>query len=120
MGKTAGPLAPIKTVDPNCPINPYTLHYAVTVFFKKKKKSLSFKNVLDEKEKTFIFKNLDIWTNIFLVILWLNEKEAYTTYAAIKVQWLSQWKSTHGITEQAKPSLLEEHRSYLKKKKQTW
>ena len=39
MGKTAGPLAPIKTVDPNCPINPYTLHYAVTVFFKKKKKS---------------------------------------------------------------------------------
>lgn len=62
--------------------------------------------MLDEKEKKFIFKNLDIWTNIFLVFLWLNEKEACTTYAAIKVQWLSQWKSAHVITEQAKPSLL--------------
>ena len=54
MGKTAGPLAPIKTVEPKCPSNPCTPHYAVTVFFKKKK-SLSFKNVLDEKEKNIRF-----------------------------------------------------------------
>ena len=59
-----------------------------------------------KKKKTFIFKNLTIWTNTFLILLWLNEKEAYTTYAAIKVKWMSRWKSTHVITAQAKPSLL--------------
>ena len=57
MGKIAGPLAPIKTVEPNSPRNHCILHYAVMLFFKKKKKKkpLSFKNVLDEKEKNLHF-----------------------------------------------------------------
>lgn len=54
MGKIAGPLAPIKTVEPNSPSNHCILHYAVMLFFKKKK-PLSFKNVLDEKEKNLHF-----------------------------------------------------------------
>lgn len=107
MGKTAGPLAPIKTVEPNSPSNHCILHYAVMVFFwKKKNKKPTLRMSLMKKKKTFIFKNLNIWTNIFLILLWLNEKEAYTTYAAIKVKWLSRWKSTHVITVQAKSSLL--------------
>ena len=68
MGKTAGPLAPIKTVEPKCPSNPCTPHYAVTVFFKKKS-HFHLRMSLMKKKKTFIFKSLDIWTNIFLVIL---------------------------------------------------
>ena len=62
MGKTAGPLAPIKTVEPNYPSNPvlFTMQSQFSLKKKKKKMSLSFKNVLDKKEKKFIFKNLDI------------------------------------------------------------
>ena len=61
MGKTAGPLAPIKTVEPNYPSNPVLFTMQSQFSLKKKKKmSLSFKNVLDKKEKKFIFKNLDI------------------------------------------------------------
>ena len=57
MGKTAGPLAPIKTVEPNYPSNPCTLHYAVTVFFKKKKKKGHFHlrmSLIKKKKNSFL------------------------------------------------------------------
>ena len=56
MGKIAGPLAPIKTVEPNSPSNHCILHYAVMLFFKKKKKSqVSLKDVFAEVVKIINF-----------------------------------------------------------------
>ena len=62
MGKIAGPLAPIKTVEPNSPRNHCILHYALMLLFKKKKKKNHFhlRMFLMKKKKTFIFKNLTI------------------------------------------------------------
>ena len=57
MGKTAGPLAPIKTVEPNYPSNPVLFTMQSQFSLKKKKKKCHFHlrmSLIKKKKNSFL------------------------------------------------------------------